>query len=335
MKFIMSTVIIAVGLLFIIGGLFVPSFSTIIVNQTTTSTTVPAATIVPSSTSSSSPTIFASATSDTISITWDGKVGTGTLSTSGSTGSATITVLQGSTTVQTFSTTTAGWAFSDISGSVYFSMTYSATFTNPSQTSHPVYTFEFAGSYSGNGFSLTMDPATTYGEFPLQSITNVGNFWVQVGSNTPVEITSTTQSVTFNIPAGSSTATLNVWYVEDNGATQNMQYPYVTATAYFSGNTYTSSVNTTMTTTTTFTAPSGTSYTAYETSYTINIPQTFTIDGYLLGSSGQSTELMEMVGGTGLVSPISTSFTTAQIITVAIGSIIFIAGIGVAAKWHI
>ncbi len=335
MKFIMSTVIIAIGLLFVLGGLFVPSFSTIIVNQTPTSDTVPMAAVIPSSTSSTSPTIFASATSDTVSITWSGSVGTGTLTTTGSTGSATITVLQGSTTVQTFSTTTAGWAFSAISGTVYFSMSYSVTFTNPSQTSHPIYTFEFAGSYSGNGYTLTMAPETTYGEFPLQSITNVGNFWVQVGSNTPVEITSTTQSVTFNIPAGSPTATLNIWYVEDNGTTQNMQYPYVTGSAKFSNNTYTSPINNSMTSVVTFKSPSGTSYTAYEISYTVNVPQTFTIDGYLLSSGGQSTELMEIVGGTGLVSPISTSFTTAQIVTIAIGSIIFIAGIGVAAKWHI
>jgi hypothetical protein len=334
--------LILIGAL-IIGVAYVDSsMSLISIQQSTESTALSVLSSNPSSTAVSSPTIFSSNTATTITVNY-GKTFTDSLATSQSTGTGSVSVsliiTNESSSVQTTESVNIALSVSvnkiSLAGGLYEYQAVikgigSYTFNNPysSGKASVAYGFQWGSATSSaiDGFVISLPSSSAYyGQFPAQSPTNIGNFWVGTGLNNMTEITSTSQVVNIVMPIPGY---LYVIYAEDNGKTGNFSSIYYSyQISYSNNNTNLPQKTITLTATQSWTSPSGATYTIYTSQIYINGPMDLTIQGYLAGTNGQSYQLMELAGNfTGGV-PIHQEFTMNQLISFAIGGLFIVGGL--------
>jgi len=292
-------------------------------NSNSFTDSIPSVAVMPSSTYSSSPTVFPLSTYELVQAEWGTSISQLTDVSASGTGTVTVQISDSSGYSVT-ETMTNSWKlyyqenYETHTYSEYFSAQASYNFTNPYPDQSIVYTFVFSGSASYDGGTFNYKTVTTYGEFPLQSVQNLGHFYFQLGSTAPVEITNTATELYYNV-SGTST-TFQVWYVEDNGTTTPFTDAYIT---YQYGST---NEQVTLTETTTFDG-----YTAYTTSpITIPVPTTLYIDGYVAanGAPGSPYQLMEI--GSNLTTPgpgPTPSPSLAQYEWMAVGGVLMLIGV--------
>jgi len=327
-----SMIMILAGIILIFAALAVPTFSIIYVNQNTQSYTVnvPLTASMPSSTSPSSPTNFPLNGYELIQAEWGGTITQ--ISDVDASGSGIVSVqIMDSAGYAATETMKNSWKlyyqenYLTHTYTEYFFAQASFNFTNPYPTQSIVYTFNFSGSATYNGGTFKYDAATVYGEFPLQSVQNLGHFYIQVGNTTPEKISNNAATLYYNI-SGTST-TFQIWYVEDNGTTT----PFTSA--YYTYQFGTTQGQVTLTTQTTLDG-----YTAYtSTPITIPVPTKLYIQGYVLanGAQGSPYELMSIFGNWGNSTVVTQHITENQEITIGIGAFILIVGVAlfVTKRW--
>jgi len=283
---------------------------------------IPLAVAMPSGTSSSTPTTFATNGYEVVSATWISTISQiSGVDTSG-TGTATVQITDSAGYAVTESMTNS-WTLKYVVnpltkiGSEDFSAYASYNFTNPSPTQSIVYSFTFSGSATYGSGTFDYATATTYGEFPLNSVQHLGHFYIQIANYTPVQITSVATVLHYNV-TGTQT-TFQVWYVEDNGTTMPFTDAYMT---------YTFGTTMGQVTLTTQTTLNG--YTAYTTSaITVPVPTTLYLSGYVVanGAQGSPYEIMEIGSNVSTyASPPGPTFTLAQYEWMAIGGVIMLIG---------
>ena len=316
-----GAMVMLVGIILIVVAFAVPGLTIVTVGNDYT-VSIPSTGSMPSSTSLSTPTTFALNGYQNLGAMWGATITQiSDVDTSG-TGSVTVTITD-SAGYSVTETMTNSWKLQYLENPLtktpfeFFSAQASYNFTNPYPTQSNVYTFVFSGSATYGSGTFNYETITTYGEFPLQSVHNLGHFYFQLASTTPVQIANSATSLYYNV-SGTST-TFQVWYVEDNGTTTPFTDAYM---IYQYG---TTNVQVTLTTTTTLNG-----YTAYTTApITIPVPTTLYLQGYVVanGAQGSPYELMEIASNmSGLAALPPISLTLNQEITIAIGGIIVLLG---------
>jgi len=316
----------AIGLILIGALLFGAAYAghplTVVTVGNDYTDSIPSTGSMPSSTSSSTPTTFSENGYQNLGAMWSGTISQiSSVSTSG-TGSVTVKITDpaGYSATETMANS---WTLQYVQNPItkayseIFSAQASYNFTNPYPTQSNVYTFVFSGSATYGSGTFNYNAITTYGEFPLQSIQNLGHFYFQLASTTPVQIANSATSLYYNV-TGTST-TFQVWYVEDAGTTTPFTDAYM---IYQYG---TTNIQVTLTTTTTLNG-----YTAYTTApITIPVPTTLFLQGYVVanGAQGSPYELMDIASNMSGLAPLPPiNLTLNQEITIAIGSIIVLLG---------
>jgi hypothetical protein len=293
---------------------------------------IPSAATVPSSMNSANPTIFAHNGYQVLSITWTGTVPLQYIDLSG-TGKASvaITELTGQNTVTVEKSMQSNWTLSywvnplTHKGVETYTATATYNFTNPLPNYNVIWQFQFSGSSSWyNGWNnsyiiFKYYVATTYGEFPLQSIQGLGNFYLQVGNTTPVKIVSGATSLYYNTTGYS--IPFQVWYVEDNGVTTPFTDAYITY-RYTQGGTVNNTIY--LNIQTTFNSSINGSrlpifpYHAYtSTPTTVPTPTTLVIEGYVSanGVINSPSELMNVALNIAHTTIYNTTITTTNTTT--------------------
>jgi len=293
------------------------------VGQTTFSDTISSVNSMPSSTSSSTPTTFSENGYQDLGATWGSVITQISDVDASGTGSVTVTITD-SSGYSTTETMTNSWRLQYLENYLtktpyeFFSAQASYNFTNPYPTQGIVYTFTFTGSAAYDGGTFNYQTITTYGEFPLQSVQNLGHFYLQIGNTTPVKIANDAAMLYYNV-SGTST-TFQIWYVEDNGTTTPFTNAYFT---YIYG---TTQGQVTLTAQTTLNG-----YTAYTSSrVTIPVPTTLYLSGYVVanGAQGSPYQLMDFASNlTSLVQPPSPAFSQAQYVSFGIGGALMLIGV--------
>jgi len=291
------------------------------VNQITFSDTISSVNSMPSSTSSSTPTTFPENGYQNISATWGSVITQISDVDASGTGSVTVTITD-SSGYSTTETMTNSWRLQYLENHLsktpyeFFSAQASYNFTNPYPTQGIVYTFTFTGSATYDGGTFNYQTITTYGEFSLQSVQNLGHFYLQIGNTTPVQIANDAAMLYYNV-SGTST-TFQIWYVEDDGTTTPFTDAYFT---YIYG---TTQGQVTLTAQTTLNG-----YTAYTSSpITIPVPTTLYLSGYVVanGAQGSPFQLMDFASNlSNLIQP-PPGFSLLQYISFGIGGALMIIG---------
>lgn len=322
-----GVLLIIVGLVLTIGAYSDSSLAIINVGSTSLTGSLVVYSDYPSSTSSTNPTTLAY-TGSVVSVSMT-LYETSVLYKSGYTvnsHSGTLTV-NGATITPTV--VTVGYV--DVSGYYYPTVYIDYAYTPTSFST--LITFSWSGSVnitgtaSSSSSSATTDysgSATTYAEF-TESMSNLGTFYISSYSpastgvsSTSYSLTAITNTSTITYDFNSFPAYLNISYVENNGVTSNLAYVYITV----NGVTYNLSKNAQTTIL---------GYTAWTQQVKIPSTGTYTVYGYVVGTTSvnsKSIELMSIVGDFPSLTNTGTLkvLTYAQMETMALGIIITLLG---------